>query len=46
MIKSKFLTEQVARGLLSNLAGTKEQILKYVFLVQNQCKSKQVFISR
>ena len=33
VIKSKFLKEQVARGLLSNLAGTKQQILKYVFLV-------------
>ena len=33
VIKSKFLKEQVARGLLSNLAGTKEQIFKYVILV-------------
>ena len=33
VIKSKFLKEQVARGLFSNLAGTKEQIFKYVILV-------------
>ena len=33
VIKSKFLKEQVARGLLSNLAGTKEQIFKHVILV-------------